>query len=103
MPEPFDDVLEPEKDPGLHRDRRVHGGMPERLDDDALERAVEEDRVAAGVSDYAPADVPRGDRSAAGGHLGGGRPGRTGSGRRHHRRVAAPGRGTAALGQPAAS
>ena len=58
MPEPFDDVLEPEEDPGLHRDRRVHGGMPERLDDDALERAVEEDRVAAGVADYAPADVP---------------------------------------------
>lgn len=58
MPEPFDDVMEPEEDPGLHQDRRVHGGMPERLDDDALERAVEEDRVAAGVADYAPADVP---------------------------------------------
>jgi hypothetical protein len=56
--EPYDDVLEPEQDPGLHHDRRVHGGMPERLDDDALERAVEEDRVAAGLDDYAEADVP---------------------------------------------
>ncbi len=58
MPEPFDDVMEPEDDPGLHHDRRMHGGMPDRLDDDALERAVEEDRVAAGVADYAPDDVP---------------------------------------------
>lgn len=58
MPEPFDEVLEPEQDPGLHQDRRVHGGMGERLDDDDLERAVEEDRVAAGLSDYAEADVP---------------------------------------------
>lgn len=58
MPEPYDEVMEPEQDPGLHHDRRVPGGMPERLDDDELERAVEEDRVAAGRADYAPADVP---------------------------------------------
>ena len=57
MPEPFEDVLEPEEDGGLHHDRRVHGGMP-RSDDDALERLVEEDRVAAGVSDFAEDDVP---------------------------------------------
>ena len=58
MSEPFDDVLEPEEDRGLHHDRRVHGGMPLREDDDALERLVEEDRVAAGVSDFAEDDVP---------------------------------------------
>jgi hypothetical protein len=58
VPEPFDDVLEPEEDGGLHHDRRVHGGMPLREDDDALERLVEEDRVAAGVSDFAEDDVP---------------------------------------------
>jgi hypothetical protein len=58
VPEPFEDVLEPEGDGGLPHDRRVHGGMPLREDDDALERLVEEDRVAAGVSDYAEDDVP---------------------------------------------
>jgi hypothetical protein len=58
VPEPFDEVLEPEQDAGLHHDRRVHGGMPLREDDDALERLVEEDRVAAGLADYAEADVP---------------------------------------------
>ncbi len=57
MPEPFDEVLEPQEDEGLHHDRRLKGGMP-REDDDALERLVEEDRVAAGLSDYAEADVP---------------------------------------------
>jgi len=58
VPEPFDEVLEPQEDGGLHHDRRVHGGMPLQEDDDALERLVEEDRVAAGLSDYAEADVP---------------------------------------------
>jgi hypothetical protein len=29
-----------------------------RPDDDDLEAAVERDRVAAGVADYAPSDVP---------------------------------------------
>jgi hypothetical protein len=52
------DVLEPEEDPGLPRRRSEHGGMPLRPDDDALEVAVERDRVAAGVADYAPDDVP---------------------------------------------
>jgi len=58
VPEPFDDVLEPEEDGGVHHERRVHGGMPRTEDDDALERLVEEDRVAAGVSDFAEDDVP---------------------------------------------
>ena len=62
-PDPYGEVLEPEYDLGLPHDRREHGGMPLRLDDDALERAVEEDRVAAGLSDYAPSDVPPADDS----------------------------------------
>jgi hypothetical protein len=52
------DVLEPEEDLGLPRRRSEHGGMPLHPDDDALEVAVERDRVAAGVADYAPDDVP---------------------------------------------
>jgi hypothetical protein len=32
--------------------------MPERLDDDALERATQEERVDAGLADYAADDVP---------------------------------------------
>jgi hypothetical protein len=54
----LDDVLVPEDDPGLPRDPEVHGGMPLKEDDDALTLAVEHDRVAAGVADYAPDDVP---------------------------------------------
>jgi hypothetical protein len=56
--EVLDDVSRPEDD-GLPRPtRQGHAKMPERLDDDALERAVERERVDAGVSDYAAADVP---------------------------------------------
>jgi hypothetical protein len=32
--------------------------MPAKPDDDELGAAVERDRVAAGVEDYAPVDVP---------------------------------------------
>ena len=54
----LDDVIEPEFDiPPTHRPR-LHGGMPMRPDDDELAAAVERDRVAAGVEDYAPSDVP---------------------------------------------
>jgi hypothetical protein len=53
-----DEVLEPEVDPGLHHVRSEHRGMPLRPDDDELERAAERDRVAAGLADYAPSDVP---------------------------------------------
>jgi hypothetical protein len=54
----LEDVIEPEFDvPPPHRPR-VHGGMPMRPDDDELEAAVERDRLAAGVADYAPHDVP---------------------------------------------
>jgi hypothetical protein len=55
----MEEVFEPQEDPGLHHLRSSqHGGMPMRLDDDELERAVERDRVAAGLADYAPDDVP---------------------------------------------
>ncbi len=54
----LDDVIEPEFDiPPTHRPR-VHGGMPLKPDDDELALAAERDRVAAGIADYAPSDVP---------------------------------------------
>ena len=57
--QPFDaDVLEPEVDPGLHHFRSEHRGMPLRPDDDELALAAERDRVAAGLADYVPEDVP---------------------------------------------
>jgi len=52
-----DEPLEPEFDPGLARRRSEHGGMPRR-DDDEFALAAERDRVAAGLEDYAPDDVP---------------------------------------------
>ena len=69
MPEPFDEVLEPQQDPGLHHDRRVNGGMPIREDDDALERLVEEDRVAAGVVRLRRGRRPAGHRRTARGDV----------------------------------
>ena len=42
----------------FHRDRREHGGEIDRLDDDQLARLTEEQRVAAGVDDYDPDEVP---------------------------------------------
>jgi hypothetical protein len=53
-----DEMMQPEVDPGLHHVRSEHRGMPLRPDDDELELAVERDRVAAGLADYAPGDVP---------------------------------------------
>ncbi|HEV7754496.1 MAG TPA: hypothetical protein VGO94_01430 [Mycobacteriales bacterium] len=52
------DVLAPEEDPGLPKDPSIHGGMPLKVDDDALALAAEHDRVAAGVAPFAPDDVP---------------------------------------------
>jgi hypothetical protein len=43
---------------GFRRDRREHGGAPERLDDDRLAREAEEERVDAGVDAYDPDEVP---------------------------------------------
>ena len=42
----------------FHRDRREHGGSPDRLDEDRLDRLTEEERVEAGVDDYDPDEVP---------------------------------------------
>jgi hypothetical protein len=42
----------------FHRDRREHGGSPQSLDDERLVRLTEEERVAAGVDDYDPDEVP---------------------------------------------
>jgi hypothetical protein len=42
----------------FHRDRREHGGIPGRVDDDQLARLAEEERVEAGIDDYDPDEVP---------------------------------------------
>jgi hypothetical protein len=57
-----DDVIEPELDTGLPRDRGAKGGMP-RMDDELAERLAEKDRVAAGLEDYDPATAPKADES----------------------------------------
>jgi hypothetical protein len=54
---PAENVIEPEYDYGLQHRRVEHGGMPPRSDEE-YELAVERDRVAAGVADFAPDDVP---------------------------------------------
>jgi hypothetical protein len=54
----LDDVIDPQEDalpPPIHQG---HAGQPERLDDDALAAATEQERVAAGLQDYAPGQVP---------------------------------------------
>ena len=43
---------------GFRRDRREHGGAPTHLDDDRLAHEAEEERVAAGLDDYDPDEVP---------------------------------------------
>ena len=53
-----DEMMQPEEDLGLHHVRSEGRGMPLRPDDDELAAAVERDRVAAGLADYAPSDVP---------------------------------------------
>jgi hypothetical protein len=45
-------------DEHFRRDRHQHGGMPEHPDDDRLARLTEEERVAAGIDDYDPDEVP---------------------------------------------
>jgi len=42
----------------FHRDRKEHGGLQYHADDDRLARLAEEERVAAGVDDYDPDEVP---------------------------------------------
>jgi hypothetical protein len=43
----------------IHRDRREHGGAPQRLDDDLLAEITEDERVEAGLDDYNPDEVPQ--------------------------------------------
>jgi hypothetical protein len=42
----------------FHRDRREHGKASQRLDDDQLAELTEEERVAAGIDDFDPDEVP---------------------------------------------
>ena len=42
----------------IRKDRREHGGMPLRPDDDELAARTEAERVDAGLEDYAPDLVP---------------------------------------------
>ncbi len=42
----------------FRRDRREHGGMPGRPDDDRLARLTGEERVEAGLDDFNPDEVP---------------------------------------------
>lgn len=53
-----DDVIIPQEDALPGPTRTGHGKLPEDIDDDAFERAAEQERVAAGLADYAPSDVP---------------------------------------------
>ncbi|HST66365.1 MAG TPA: hypothetical protein VLM05_14365 [Mycobacteriales bacterium] len=53
-----EDVLSAPGPPDVRRDRREHGGAPDRLDDDALAERTEDERVAAGLEDFNPDDVP---------------------------------------------
>lgn len=54
----LDDVIEPEGDALPDPIHQGHAGMPEHLDDEALAAATEQERVAAGLTDYAPGQVP---------------------------------------------
>jgi hypothetical protein len=45
-------------EPQFNRDRREHGGAPQRLDDDKLAEITEEERVDAGLDDFNPDEVP---------------------------------------------
>lgn len=54
----LDDVITPEEDALPRPIHQGHAGMPETLDDDALAAATEQERVAAGLQDYAPGQVP---------------------------------------------
>jgi hypothetical protein len=53
-----DGVIIPEEDALPTPTRTGHGKMPENVDDDVYEAAAEQERVAAGLADYAPGDVP---------------------------------------------
>jgi len=52
------EVIIPQEDALPTPTRTGHGKMPEDIDDDVYEEAAEQERVAAGLTDYAPSDVP---------------------------------------------
>jgi hypothetical protein len=52
----LDDVIEPTE--SAPRDRTGHGKQPPRLDDDELAHRAEQERVALGIDEYDPDDVP---------------------------------------------
>lgn len=59
----------------FQRDRHEHAKAPQRLDDDQLAELAEEERVAAGVDDYNPDEVPpASDAPPAGGDVRQGEP-----------------------------
>jgi hypothetical protein len=53
-----DDVMSAPGPPDVRRDRREHGGAPQRLDDDALAERTEDERVDAGLDAFNPDEVP---------------------------------------------
>lgn len=53
-----DNVIEPHDDALPKSSRRDPGKMPERVDDDALAAATEQERADAGLTDFADTDVP---------------------------------------------
>ncbi|WP_309073971.1 hypothetical protein [Paenarthrobacter sp.] len=56
--EAVDDVIVPQDDALPNPVRSGHGKMPQDIDDDVYEKAAEQERVAAGLADYAPSDAP---------------------------------------------
>ncbi|WP_347109193.1 hypothetical protein AAHB33_00890 [Paenarthrobacter sp. S56] len=57
-PDATEGVIIPEEDALPAPSRTGHGKMPENIDDDTYQEAVEQERVAAGLADYAPSTVP---------------------------------------------
>ncbi|ADX71266.1 hypothetical protein FJ661_10585 [Pseudarthrobacter phenanthrenivorans] len=51
-------IIVPEEDALPQPTRTGHGKMPADIDDDAYQAAADQERVAAGLADYAPGDVP---------------------------------------------
>jgi len=52
----LDDVIEPTE--SAPRDRQEHGKAPAKPNDDELARRTEQERIAAGLEDYDPNEVP---------------------------------------------
>lgn len=57
-PSELDDVIEPHDDALPRKSRYGHSKMRDHADDDALALATEQERVDAGLADYAPDEVP---------------------------------------------